>query len=271
MKSAARTPAFLVTAGLLAAGLLAAGCGGSTGGDIVFFAAAASGPTDAIAGQPLVFTTGRGFHVVLTQAILHVGAVYLNQSLPVSGAQATSCILPGTYVAEVRAGLDVDLLSPRRQPFPGLGEGTTTPAQAGEVWLTGGDVDASDDPTPILSIAGNADRAGKSYPFTGALSIGRNRAAASTDVAQPGANPLCKQRIVSPIPTATTPRTTGELTLRVDPRALFVNVDFSALAPLSVDPPRFGFVDAAADQPSISLYQALRSTAPYQFEWSIFQ
>jgi hypothetical protein len=249
-------------------GLGAGGCVGSTGGDIVTFTAAAAGPADTRAGQPLDFVSGRGFHVLLTRATLHVGAIYLNQSLPISGAQATSCILPGTYVAQVRAGLDVDMLSPDLQPFPEAGEGTTTAAQAGEVWLTGRDVNAADDATPILSVAGTADKDGQAYPFTGEIKIGKNRSVPSTDPSQPGTNPVCKQRIVSPIPADVTPRLAGQLVLRLDPRALFVNVDFSALKQVAANPPSYAFVDAAADQPSISLYQALRSTAAYQFEWS---
>jgi hypothetical protein len=249
-------------------GLAATGCVGSTGGDLVNFTAAAAGPPDARDGQPLDFVSGRGFHVQLTRAILHVGAIYLNQSLPVSGAQAGSCILPGTYVAQVRAGLDVDMLSPDLQPFAEAGEGTTTAAQAGEVWLTGTDVNAADDPTTILAIAGTADKDGRIFPFTGQVTIGKNRNAPSTDPSLPGANPICKQRIVSPIPTSVAPRPSGQLLLRLDPRALFVNVDFSALKQLTANPPAYAFVDASADQPSISLYQALRSTAAYQFEWS---
>lgn len=76
--------------GLLAVGsLLAGGCVGQTGGQTVVFSVAAAGPTDASAGQ-LAFTSG-GFDVVLTQAKLHIGAVYLDQAAPVSGAQATDC------------------------------------------------------------------------------------------------------------------------------------------------------------------------------------
>ncbi len=75
-------------------------CVGTTGGDQVTFSAVASGPADVSGGQ-LEFVNDRGWHVVLTHAVLHVGAIYLNQSIPVSGAQVTSCILNGTYVAEV--------------------------------------------------------------------------------------------------------------------------------------------------------------------------
>jgi hypothetical protein len=248
--------------------LAVAGCVGTTGGDLITFSAAAAGPADAPKGQPLEFVNGRGFHVALARATLHIGAVYLNQSLPISGAQATSCILPGVYVAEVRSGLDVNLLSPDLQAFPGLGEGTTTQAQAAEVWLTSGDVNAADDATPILVVEGVADREGIQYPFSGTITIGKNRSTASTDVSQPGANPICKQRIVSPIPAAITPRRDGRLVARIDPRVLLGQVDFEALKQFSTDPPKYGFVDAPADQPSISLYQALRSTGPYQLEWS---
>src|SRR5215472_4753215 len=151
--------------------LLAASCVGTTGGQIVDFPAAAAGPADASGGQ-LEFTTDSGWHVILTQATLHVGAIYLDQAVPVSGSQGTNCILPGLYVAEVTSGRDVDLLSPEPQPFPVLGHGTTLPALAGQVWLTGGDVNQVEDSTPILQIAGTADEAGQVVSFMGTVTIG---------------------------------------------------------------------------------------------------
>ena len=102
---------------VLAQVLWIAACGGSTGEQLVTFRAGASGPSDAVAGEALEFVNGRGFQVALTEAKLTVGAMYLNQTLPVSGAQATRCILPGTYVAEVVQGGQVDLLSPALQEF----------------------------------------------------------------------------------------------------------------------------------------------------------
>src|SRR5207237_6508408 len=106
-------------------------CNGTTGEHLVTFTAGAAGPADATGG-PLAFTSGRGFAVTLTKSRLHVGAIYLNQSRPVSGAQETNCVLPGTYVAEVTSGMDVDLLSASPQIFPVLGDGTTLPASVGE-------------------------------------------------------------------------------------------------------------------------------------------
>ena len=250
----------------LAAATLAlpgAACVGTTGGELLDFTAAAAGPADAGSGGPLAFTTYRGWHVVLTQATLHVGAIYLDQSQPVSGSQGTNCTLPGTYVAQVTSGLDVNLLSSEPALFPTQGQGTTIPpALVGQVWLTGGDINAASDPTPILVIAGTAEDAGGDViPFEGTITID---AQATTGEAA-GQDPVCKLRIVS-VPTTVSVRTTGGLLLRIDPRLLFVNVDFSQLAPsggsyvFSSDP--------SANQPSFNLNANLRSSGTlFTFSW----
>jgi|CZKU01.1.fsa_nt_gi hypothetical protein len=250
-----------------------AACVGTTGGQLVTFPAAAAGPADAIAGEPLRFTTDRGWTVVLSTATLHVGALYLDQSMPVSGSQGTNCVLPGTYVGQVTAGLDVNLLSPAPQPFPGQGSGTTEPpALVGQVWLTGGDVDVAATPSPpttILTIAGTASTGDIVMPFEGKLTIGANRQASGSAAA--GADPICRQRIVSPIPTSVVVGSTGGLLLRVDPRLFFVNVDFSQLAKFSDS---YGFSDdptsAGYTQPSLNLYQNLHSAGRlYTFSWTL--
>lgn len=252
---------------LLAVAMLS--CVGTTGGQLVDFPAAAAGAEDAI--SPLVFdeTTigGHTFHVALTTATLHIGALYLDQAMPVSGAGDTDCILPGTYTAEVLDALDVDLLSASPQSFPSLGHGTTTPALAAQVWLTGADVNAITDVTKILVVAGTArDDGGVVYPFTGTITIRTNRIPSNVTT---GANPPCKQRIVSPIPTTTSVQTMGGLLLRVDAKALFANVDFSLLPNVastyvfSDDP-----TSTAYTQPSINLWTNLRSAGTYTFTWS---
>src|SRR4051794_12926550 len=91
--------------------LLVGACVGTTGGEVIDFPVAAAGPTDAEATRPFEFTTDRGWHVVLTIATIHIGAIYLSQIQPTSGAQATGCVLPGTYVAQVTTGMDVNVLS----------------------------------------------------------------------------------------------------------------------------------------------------------------
>ena len=93
-------------------------CLGTTGNHLVTFRGAAAGPADAVAGAPLAFTNGAGWNVVLTKATVHLGAMYLVQTLPSSGGGPHRCILPETYVAQVvtegvtPAGIDVDVLSP---------------------------------------------------------------------------------------------------------------------------------------------------------------
>jgi hypothetical protein len=239
-------------------------CVGTTGGELLSFPAAAAGPADAVTGQPLSFVTTRGWHVTLTQATLHIGAMYLDQSQPVSGSQGANCILPSTYVAQVTSGLDVDLLSPAAALFPTQGQGTTIPpALVGQVWLTGGDINAATDPTPILVLAGTADDAsGATFPFTSNITIN----APATSGAAAGQDPVCAQRIVS-VPVTLDVETSGGLLLRVDPRELFVNVDFSQLAPSGGG---YAFSsDPTANQPSFNLYENLRSTAGlYAFSWS---
>ena len=251
------------------------GCVGTTGSGLVTFQAYVSGPSDAIEGKPLEFDTGRGFHVSLSRAVLHVGALYLNRSVPISGAQETGCILPGLYVAQVippqgAPGLDVDLLSPKPQLFPGDGNGTADAAFAAEVWLTGGDVDAQDDPTVILDVEGNATKGAKTLHFTGAITIGKNWQPPPLDSSQPGSNPVCKQRIASPIKldAAVTPRQGGALFLAIDPRPWFANVEFSELTPADADPRNVVFANGPDDAPSRNLFLGLHaSRGVYSFSW----
>jgi hypothetical protein len=244
---------------------LACGCVGRTGGDTLTFTAAAAGPADANAGQPLSFSSA-GFDVVLTRATLHVGAVYLDESMPVSGAQATGCYLTGAYVAEETSALDVDLLSASPQPFPSRALGITDPPPLiGEAWLTGGDVNAATDASAILTIAGTATRNGAAFPFTGTVTIGPNRQPPS--MGRAAGTPICKARIVTLIPARLTLQTTGGLLLRIDPRTFFEGIDFSELPP---DPQTGGFVfpDDASVPAAQKLYVNLHSYAAYAFSWS---
>ena len=249
------------------------GCVAQTGGQTVDFQVAAAGPADALAGQPLAFTTDAGWDVILAQAKLHIGAVYLDESRPISGGQATGCYLTGTYVAQETSGLDVDLLNPGLQLFPAKAHGITEPAALiGQVWLTGGDINASVDATPILVVAGTATSAsapgGPGFPFTGTVTISSNRQAASTGAA--GGDPICKARIVTPID-AVPIATTGGLLLRIDPRRLFAGIDFSQL-PADASTGGYAFSDnpngAGYSPTGFQLYTNLHQTAPYAFSWT---
>jgi hypothetical protein len=258
---------------LLAALPALVGCLGSTGNTIVHFQAAAAGPADAT--TPLVFDSGAGWRISLTKATLHVGAMYLDQSVATSGGGAAPCFLQGTYVAEVTtdpgdvAGIDVDILSPTPQAFPNPGQGTSLPATAGQVWLTGVQVDQPTDLTTILHVEGTAEQGSTSLSFAGNVTISQqNRGKTPTDATKPGSEPLCRQRIVSPIPVALVPRDGGTLLLRFDPRLLFTNVDFSAGADMGGGTQaRFLFADDASNPPSSLLYSALHGAGLYTFSW----
>ena len=250
---------------LLAAFALSA-CIETTGGQIIDFPVFAAGAVDV--SGPLRFTSDSGWDVTLTKATLHVGALYLDSAAPVSGAQDTPCILPGTYLAQETTGMDVDLLSPAPQRFPVLGHGTTGLAIEGQLWLTGviGDIDQVADPTKILVVEGIATLGSDSRPFSADITIGSNRAAPASALA--GADPICKQRVVS-VSTDVQIASTGGLLVRIDARRFFTNVDFSALAKFS---DTYGFVDAPAqDQPSTNLYSNLHAGSsagtPYSFSW----
>ena len=253
----------------IALSLACPGCVGTTGNDLVEFNAYAAGPEGADPNAPLTFETDRGYAVTLTRAKFHIGAAYLDTAIPTPGAQATRCLLPGLYVASVPGSVDVDVLSGTPQPFAVAGEGTATRALAGELWLTGGDVNASDDATVILDVAGSATQQASVLPFEGQVTIGQNRAIASSDPAMPGAHPICKQRIVSPIPVALQPKAGGSLLLRINPAGWFSNVDFSMLPPSASVPGLYQFSDDNSNQPSLNLFSGLLQATPdtYAFSW----
>jgi hypothetical protein len=244
--------------------LSAFSCVGTTGGDLLELHAYAAGPSDASAD--FRFQNSLGYQVELTQARLFVGGMYLNRSRPTSVSSDTSCSLSGIYVAEVLGGREVDLLSPTPQAFPNHGFATTDVAATGEVWLSQGDVNQAASGAVILRVSGTAARDGQSFPFEAALTIGQNRVVPVTDPALPGQHPICKQRIVSPIPLELRPAPQRALLLRVDPRNMFGNVDF---ATLTESGGVFRFADqAGVDQASDNLYAGLRrSSGVYSFAW----
>ena len=250
---------------LVAFAFLVAGCG-STGGQLFSFPAAAAGPADANGGA-LEFTSSLGYDVTLTAATLHIGSVYLNQTVFGSVPDTEQgCFSAGIYSAEERMPIDVDLLSPAPQPFSAPGDAISVEAKSAEVWLNGGAIDSIDDPTPILTAAGTASLAGVDYPFTASISIGRNRDIPTTNPALPGLNPICKQRIVRPIVVDIVPTPGHTLLVRADPRAMFAPVDFSQL-PASGS--GYAFADDDSDLADQQLYGGLRAeSGTYSFDWN---
>ncbi|HWP04692.1 MAG TPA: hypothetical protein VNN72_03070 [Polyangiaceae bacterium] len=255
------TSAFHVT--LASALLLTTGCVGTTGGDTFSFEAFGRGTGTGTADSPAV--TGLGYTLALTRAKVHVGALYLNRVTPTSVSSDTTCTLPGVYVAEVPFALELDALSTERQPFPSLGQATADLAEAGEVWLTGGDVNDPSDSTIILDVAGLAERDGARFPFEGTLTIGENRLE-PTPPELPGLKPICKERIVSPVPAHVTPERGLALVLSVDAARMFSNVEFSELAADANGLYHFDDDPSTATPASENLYIGLRAaTGIYDF------
>ena len=246
-------------------GLLIAGCHNTTGGRRINFRAAAAGPDLDPADIPN-FLNLRDFDVTLTRAILHIGAIYLNANARISTADDQfGCYGGGLDVGQVLGGLDVDLLSRDPQPFPVAGEGTQNHARAAAVWLTGAQrIDFVQDPQVILNVAGIAQRAGRRFPFEGSLTIGGNHVIPPQNPATPGVNPICKQRIVAPIPTDIHLAEGGLLLLRIDPFDLFAVTDFSQLPG---GPLLYRFSDRIDNQADQNVYGNLRTSSTYRFSW----
>lgn len=267
-----RSPLLLCLCGTLTA------CVGTTGSDLVEFDVFAAGPAGADPNAPSAFTTRRNWVVRLTRARLHIGALYLNRARPVAGAQSTTCTLPGLYVASVPGGLAaqdevgnsyVDVLDGTPQPFAVKGQGTSDRALSAAIWLTGGDVNDIDDAPIVLDVAGTASSEAREIPFDAQVTIGQNRAIPAANPAFPGANPICKRRIVAPIAVDLTPSQTGSLLLRIDPAGWFANVDFSALSPWVPNPAVYEFADDNSTQPSLNLYETglMATEGVYRFSW----
>lgn len=230
---------------------------GTTGGNVVSFDVVARGAPGGAAAD-----TALGWHVELSRAKLHIGAVYLNLSVAASGSQETTCILPGVYTAQELSGLDVDVLSPAAQPFPEVGTGTDDEVRTGEVWLTGGDVNADSDGTVIAQLTGTATRAAQVLPFTAEVTINSGNRGIPSPPVLPSLHPICKQRIVSPIRIDLRPHDHGTLAITVDPSGWFANVDFTMLPADGV------FPDDNANPASQNLFTALRAaTATFQFSF----
>jgi hypothetical protein len=219
-------PAALV----IALGALGAACNGTTGDQLVSFTAFAAGAQDA--AQP--FAVG-GFTVQLTAARMRIGAVYFDESPPSTGFDSPLCIAPGVYAAQVPGPVEVDLLSSQAQEFSVFGHGSADTALSWQLWLTDGDVNESNfahvvDLQGVATCDGSTCPGGTAFSFGAVVTINDNRVPATSDPAQPGENPVCKERIVQIGGIDVTFSDHGTLLLTIDPRQWFnLNIDFSTL------------------------------------------
>jgi hypothetical protein len=217
-------------------GAVTASCNGTTGDTLLTFSAYAQGA----AGAAEPFQAGN-FTIQLIAAKMYIGAVYFDESPPGTGFDGPVCIASGIYAAQVSGPVTLDLLSSKPQEFTVYGDATADTALSWDVWLTDGDVNEVNF-TPIVQLEGTATNAsGDVVSFGAVVTINSsNRLSNSTDPAQPGLNPLCKERIVQ-IPTNVTFFPGGTLSITVDPRVWFQQqstfIDFSpGQLPVVTDP-----------------------------------
>ncbi|MFO0663539.1 MAG: hypothetical protein U0174_06285 [Polyangiaceae bacterium] len=249
-----------------------AACIGSTGGGRISFVATAAGPKDAIAGSPLTFQTRSGFSVSLTSAKVHVQAVYLDRRDRTRPERETGCYSAEAFVGELRTSIDVDLTDPRPKAFALAGDALTGAVNSVDVWLGEGAIDAFTRASArqvVLHATGTATREGTAIPFAADFRIDTNRAKAPDSAALPGSNPICLQRIVSKIPANITIEGPGSLSMRIDPRPVFDDVDFAEVPKESDAPLLFRFPDNDQNGASNTLMNGLRKNrGVYSFEWS---
>jgi hypothetical protein len=227
-----RTRRWFTLLSLLVPAMATASCTGTTGDALVTFRAYAAGAKAAA-----VPFTIHGFSVALTSAKMRIGAVYVDESPLTTGAEGPTCIAPGVYSAQVPGGVEVDLMSSAPQEFSVLGNGTADLGLSWEIWLTDGDINEPNT-AHMVDLQGVATRLsdGATFPFGAIVTINDNRIIPSSDPAQPGLNPICKQRIVQIGGIAITPFQGGALQVTVDPRKWFdLDLDFSTL-PLATSP-----------------------------------
>ncbi len=224
---------------LLIAGLAVASCNGTTGDQIITFPAYAAGAKGA--GDPF---SANGYTIRLTFAQMYIGAVYVNEAPPGATFDTPVCTDPGIYAAQVPGGVQVDLLSTSPRAFAVQGSGTADLGQSWELYLTDGDVNNPDNSgfgvPNTVDLRGTATREsdGKVFSWAATVNINRaNRGVPSTDPAQPGLNPICKQRIVELGGIALQLSPGGSLLVTVDPRGWFKTpIDFSSLPSVASDP-----------------------------------
>jgi hypothetical protein len=232
---------WLALPALVVAGVAVAGCHLDSGSSIVDFLPYGAGPADAVGS--VEFTSPLGFDVTLTKVTAHVGAIYLTTAVSGGDSANTSCVEPGLYIGEVPGAGNLDLLNPTPQEFTVTGDGTSGTVTTAEIWLTNGDINATDD-TAVITLEGTAEKGNEIYPFSASVSIGSNRLKPVTNPALPGLNPICKRRIIT-VPTPPFSTENGQdLVMRMDPRGWFNSVDFSQLDPDPTSPGRYVIPDS---------------------------
>lgn len=202
--------------------VLASACADTTGGGLVSAPFVVGGLDRPDAG-PLTFTTAAGWTVTLEHARIALGPFYFNLSPP-----PTHAFRAGVVVVEATEQRVVDPLDATLFPLTTPADGETGHAVAAEIGLLPPDATASADALEFLHqdvgrVVGTAVKAGVTISFDGPIAIDRSLATAQTPLAAlqriNGAG--CDLRFTE------APQT---VTLRVDPRPWFEQVEFGSLS-----------------------------------------
>jgi hypothetical protein len=232
---------------LFAIGVAGASCNGTTGDALISFTPYASGASGA--GNPFIYTFVSGareikYSIQLTSASMYLGAVYFDESPPSTSFDSTECNTDDVFAAQVPGGVLVNLLSTAPQEFSVYGNGSADVALSWDLWLVDGDVNEQTT-SPTATVTGTATLVSdptQVFGFgavvtinTGQSGVGA-RGASSSDPALPGADPICKQRILQLGGIHLGFYQGGTLHVTIDPRAWFAAtdaIDFSNLLPTS--------------------------------------
>jgi hypothetical protein len=234
------TAAFLT----VALGFAIASCNGTTGNQLITFSAYARGAPGASAP----FDSG-GYSIQLTKAKMLLGAVYVDQAPIGNQAGGPVCIAPDLFAAQVPGPVEADLLSDQPQPFTVYGQGTLDTGLSWQIWLTDGDLNEVNR-SHVVDLQGVATRKsdGLAVSFAAIVTINHNRLVTTVDPAQPGANPICKKRIIDIGGIDTTFFDGGTMTVTVDPRQWFqIALDFASLPAVTDDNCLLGDTDVPVD------------------------
>lgn len=215
-------------------GAVVAACNGTTGDQLITFPAYAAGAKGA--GDPF---KANGWTIQLTFAQMYVGAVYVNEEPPQNGAtfNTPTCIDEGIYCAQVPGGVEVNLLSSQPQAFSVQGNGSADLGLSWELYLVDGDVNDPDINTfgvpNSVDLQGTAKRDSDGLMVSWAATVtinSNNRGEPAQQAGQPGANPICHQRIIELGDLSLQLQPGGSMLLTIDPRGWFqVPIDFSTL------------------------------------------
>jgi len=221
-------------------------CNGTTGDSLITFTPYAAGraakgmPAVAAASMPF---ESNGYRIQLNSASMYIGAVYFDESPPSTSFDAPVCNTSDIFAAQVPGGVQVNLLSTAPQEFSVYGSGSADVAQSWDIWLTSGDIDQPNI-TPTATLTGTATLLAdptKVYSFGAVVGINPGqtgpgaRGTPVSNAALPGADPICKSRILQLGGLDLGFSDGGTLLVTVDPRGWFAatsGIDFSSLQPV---------------------------------------